>query len=110
MMEFYAIQNHRMDGSELLMDTYFRCFYDFITSAIRQLESVFPTLHKHHLRRQTNRFRTTRHYRNSGSSSSSGYNSSTTSMYSNSSNGYYSRHQVQRRSCYFTPIPESYIS
>jgi hypothetical protein len=107
MIDFCANQNRRLEGFESLMDTYFRCFYDFVTACMSQLETAFPGLHAYHSNRQSIKqgraFYTPQLPRQSrfSTSSSSGY----TSLSGSSSS------TVQRRSIYastrqFAPISE----
>lgn len=53
MVDFRASQHRRLEGYEPLMDTYFRCFYDFVTASMNQLENAFPGLHAYRSNRQS---------------------------------------------------------
>jgi hypothetical protein len=80
MIDFFANQNHRMDGSEFLIESYFRCFYDFILNALYELEHLFPGIKNYHTHRQSARFRRNRCHLPSVSNSS-GYNSCVSASY-----------------------------
>lgn len=78
-MDFYAARNHRhSDESEQLMESYFRCLYDFIASSMYKLDMTFPLLHDYYPHKQptqTNFYSVVRLPRHPRRSSSSGYGS-----------------------------------